>query len=125
VRAARHGIAALPGKTDGYWTLVHCDDVATSVLAALDAPAGIYNIAEDEPMTRRDGAAVLAAALGKKKVRTGLAGLAGKVPSATVSVMTGSARISNAKFKAATGWAPKVPSQREGWPLILKEMTDA
>jgi nucleoside-diphosphate-sugar epimerase len=122
VRAARRGIAALPGKTDGYWTLVYCDDVATAVVAALDAPAGIYNVAEDEPMTRREGAAVLAEALGKKKVRTGLAGLAGKVPSETVSVMTGSARISNAKFKAATGWAPKVPSQREGWPLILTEM---
>ncbi len=122
VRAARRGIAALPGKTDGYWTLVYCDDVATAVVAALDAPAGIYNIAEDEPMTRRDGAAALAEALGKKKVRTGLAGLAGKVPSATVSVMTGSARVSNAKFKQATGWAPQVRSQREGWPLVLQEI---
>jgi nucleoside-diphosphate-sugar epimerase len=122
VRAARRGIAALPGKTDGYWTLLYVDDVATAVVAALDAPAGIYNVAEDEPMTRREGAETLAAALGKKKVRTGLAGIAGKVPSATVGVMAGSARVSNAKFKAATGWAPQVPSQREGWPLILKEM---
>jgi nucleoside-diphosphate-sugar epimerase len=122
VRAARRGIAASPGKSDGYWTLVHCDDVATAVVAALDAPAGIYNVAEDEPMTRREGAAVLAGALGKKKVRTGLAGIAGKVPSKTLSIMTGSARVSNAKFKTATGWAPRVPSQREGWPLILAEM---
>ena len=52
----------------------------------------------------------------------GKAGIAGKIPSTTVSVMTGSARVSNAKFKAATGWAPAVPSQREGWPLILEEM---
>ncbi|HUR32836.1 MAG TPA: NAD(P)-dependent oxidoreductase [Vicinamibacterales bacterium] len=122
VRAARRGLAALPGKTDGYWTLVHCDDVATAVVAALGAPAGVYNIAEDEPMTRRQGAQALADALGKKKVRTGLTGLAGKVPSQTISVMTGSERVSNAKFKAATGWAPQVPSQREGWPRILDEM---
>jgi nucleoside-diphosphate-sugar epimerase len=122
VRAARRGVAALPGKTDGYWTLLYLDDLATAVVAALGAPAGIYNVAEDEPMTRRQGAQVLAEALGKKKVRTGLAGLAGKVPSATVGVMAGSARVSNAKFKQATGWAPRVPSQREGWPLILREM---
>lgn len=122
VRAARRGIAATPGKTDGYWSLIYCDDVATAVVAALEAPAGIYNVAEDTPLTRREGAAVLAEALGRKKVHTGLAGIAGKVPSTTVSVMTGSARISNAKFKQATGWAPQVPSQREGWPLILEEM---
>jgi nucleoside-diphosphate-sugar epimerase len=122
VRAARRGMAALPGKTDGYWTLLYVDDLATAVVAALDAPAGVYNVAEDEPMTRREGAAVLADALGKKKLRTGLAGIAGKVPSATVGVMAGSARVSNAKFKRVTGWAPQVPSQREGWPRILKEM---
>jgi nucleoside-diphosphate-sugar epimerase len=122
VRAAKRGIAATPGKTDGYWTLLYVDDLARAVVAALDAPAGVYNVAEDEPMTRREGAAVLAEALGKKKVRTGLAGIAGKVPNKTVSVMTGSARVSNKKFKQATGWSPQVPSQREGWPLIVEEM---
>lgn len=124
VRAARKGFAATPGKTDGYWTLIYADDAATAVVAALGVAPGVYNIAEDEPMTRRAGAEVLAAALGKKRLRTGVAGLLGKVPSTTVSVMAGSERVSNKKFKNATGWSPQVPSQREGWPLILKEMAE-
>ena len=124
VHAARRGLAAVPGKTDGYWSFIYADDAARAAVAALEAPPGIYNVAEDEPMTRREGAAVLAGLLGKKKLRTGPAGALGKVPGDTVSVMTGSNRISNKKFKASTGWSPKVPSQREGWPLILKELGD-
>jgi nucleoside-diphosphate-sugar epimerase len=113
LRAARKGVAAMPGKPDGYWTLVHADDVATAVVAALAAPAGVYNVAEDDPMTRRDAAALLGSLLGKKKLRHVLS---------PVSYLGGSERVSNAKFKRATGWAPQVPSQREGWPLILAEM---
>ncbi len=122
VKYARRGVAAVPGKPDSYWTYIYADDAARAVVAALDVPSGIYNIAEDEPSTRRDGAAALAAALGKRKVRTGPAGLLARVPSAKVSVLTRSSRVSNAKFKQATGWAPQVPSQRQGWPLILTEM---
>jgi hypothetical protein len=33
-----------------------------------------------------------------------------------------SQRVSNAKFKQATGWAPQVRSQREGWPLVVADL---
>ena len=55
VKFAKRGVVSMPGKADGYWTMLHADDVAPAVVAALDAPAGIYNVAEDEPMTRREG----------------------------------------------------------------------
>jgi nucleoside-diphosphate-sugar epimerase len=29
--------------------------------------------------------------------------------------LTGSLRVSNARFRIATGWAPRYPSAREGW----------
>jgi nucleoside-diphosphate-sugar epimerase len=29
--------------------------------------------------------------------------------------LTRSLRVSNARFKTATGWAPRYPSAREGW----------
>jgi hypothetical protein len=29
--------------------------------------------------------------------------------------LTRSLRVSNARFRAATGWAPRYPSAREGW----------
>ncbi len=66
----------------------------------------------------------MAEVLGKKKVRTGLSRVLGKVVGSQGSLLSRSNRVSNAKFKQATGWAPAVPSQREGWPLILKEMAD-
>jgi nucleoside-diphosphate-sugar epimerase len=114
VRFAKRGVVSMPGKADGYWSLIHADDVATAVVAALDAPKGVYNVAEDEPVTRRESAAILAELLGKKKLRHLLS---------PVPMLNSSQRISNKKFKQATGWAPSVPSQREGWPLILKEMS--
>ncbi len=113
VKYAKRGVMSMPGKADGYWTLLHADDVATAVVAALKAPTGVYNVAEDEPMTRREAGLILAGLLGKKKLRHLLR---------PVPLLNSSQRVSNAKFKQATGWAPSVPSQREGWPMILKEM---
>ena len=122
VRMARLGMAPAVGDPDGYASNIYADDAARAVVAALDAPAGIYNVSEDEPLTRREGAAILAAALHKKKLRSGMAKLSAKVIGSQGSLLARSNRISNAKFKQATGWAPQVPSQREGWPLILEEM---
>jgi nucleoside-diphosphate-sugar epimerase len=121
VRMARLGMAPAVGDPDGYCSYIYADDAARAVVAALDAPAGIYNVAEDDPLTRREGADALAAALHKKKLRTGMAKLSAKVIGSQGSLLARSNRISNAKFKQATGWAPQVPSQREGWPLILAE----
>ncbi len=124
LRAARTGMAPAVGDPDGYATFIYADDAARAVLAALAVAPGIYNIAEDEPLTRREGAAVMAQALGKKKLRTGLSKVFGKVIGSQGSLLSRSNRVSNAKFKAATGWTPSVPSQREGWPLILQEMAE-
>ncbi|MEY2427066.1 MAG: hypothetical protein QOI61_2638 [Actinomycetota bacterium] len=122
VRAARMGVAPALGSPDGYQSYIYADDAARAVVAALDAPAGIYNVAEDEPLTRREGAAILAAALHKKKLRSGLSKVLTKAAGSQGSLLARSNRISSAKFKAATGWAPAVPSQREGWPLIIEAM---
>ena len=54
-------------------------------------------------MTRREGAAYLAEALHKKKLRTGMSKLSAKVIGSQGSLLARSNRISNAKFKGATG----------------------
>jgi hypothetical protein len=48
-----------------------------------------------------------------------LAGVAGNKS----EVLTRSHRVSNTKFKEATGWSPRYPSAREGW--LSKETIDA
>ena len=37
------------GKGEGVWSWIHIDDAALATVAALTAPAGIYNIVDDDP----------------------------------------------------------------------------
>jgi len=118
VRLARQaGTAMLMGRADGYMSLIHADDAGAAAAAALRAPAGIYNIVEDEPMTRRDSAAALASAVGRRRLRMPPAALA-KAGGSRASLLARSQRISNARFKSATGWSPRYPSARETWAAI-------
>ena len=122
VRVAKLGVAPALGDPDGYRPTSTPTTRPRAVRRRAQRAGGRLQRREDEPMTRREGAAILADALGKKKLRTGLAKVLAKAIGSQGSLLSRSNRISNAKFKAATGWAPAVPSQREGWPLILKEM---
>jgi nucleoside-diphosphate-sugar epimerase len=120
-RLARFRTSMVAGKPEAYLSSIHTDDVASSAVAALDAPAGIYNVVEDDPVTRREYLDVFAAAFGLRKLRP--------VPSWAMRVAGGSAakavirsqRVSNKKFRDATGWSPRYPSVREGWPAVARE----
>jgi nucleoside-diphosphate-sugar epimerase len=100
---------------DGYMSPLHTDDAAAAVVAALRAPAGVYNVADDEPPTRSEYAGVTAA-LGTRTrlVPPGALALLGS----RTTVLTRSQRVSNRRFREATGWAPRYPSVREGWPSV-------
>ena len=56
----------IAGDADAYMSSIHCDDVATAVVAALAVPTGIYNVTDDEPLTRGDHLAAFGAAFGIK-----------------------------------------------------------
>jgi len=103
------------GDPDGYTSTIQADDAGAAVAAALGAPAGIYNVGDDEPLIRREAGAVVAAALGVRapwSVPTWLTRLA---PSSMDGLLR-SQRISNARFKEATGWTPTHPTIRGDWP---------
>ena len=53
VAAARRGVAPALGAADGYFSIIHTDDAAAAVVAALDVPSGTYNVTDDEPLPRR------------------------------------------------------------------------
>jgi nucleoside-diphosphate-sugar epimerase len=119
VRLARRGLSMNVGGADGYAPLISCDDAARAVVAALDAPAGVYNVVDDEPMTRREADGVLATAVGGSKLlRAPEAAL--KVGGPDAAIFRLSNRASNARFKAATGWAPRVPSARAGFAGLAR-----
>ena len=123
VAGLRMGWAVLPGRPDAYFSSVAHDDAATAVVAALLAPAGAYNVVDDEPVRRAVFFGSLAENLGLRPPRflpswaTPLFGSGGRL-------MARSLRLSNRKLKAATGWAPRFRSVREGWPLALAHMKE-
>lgn len=113
IGVVKKGYSPLPGSFTAYWSSVAHEDAASAVVALVGAPAGPYNVSDDEPLSRRDFAAAIAKAVGAKdpKPMPGfLAALGGK----TMELMSRSQRMSNAKLKAATGWAPRFRSAREG-----------
>ena len=123
VKAARRRLMTMFGAKTAYIPTISVDDCATAVVAALDAPAGVYNIVDDEPLTRAEYAAALAEAVGVKSLRHPPK-LATKAAGEQGAMLARSQRISNRRFKDATGWAPQYPSMRASWPAIVAQMQD-
>jgi nucleoside-diphosphate-sugar epimerase len=122
VRFLRWRMSATPGAADAYLPSIMADDAATAVLAALQAPAGIYNVGDDEPLTRAECAQASADAFGCPVPRLQPRAF-GKLP--MLEVLARSRRISSQRFKQATGWTPVHPSMREGWAEIARRMRAA
>jgi nucleoside-diphosphate-sugar epimerase len=121
VALARRGGSMVVGNGDGYAPMISCDDAARAVVAALDAPAGVYNVVDDDVLTRREQDAAMAAAVGGRRLlRAPAASL--KVGGEDAGIFLLSNRSSNAAFKAATGWAPRHPSVREGFRALAREL---
>jgi 2-alkyl-3-oxoalkanoate reductase len=109
------------GRGDGMTSYVHVHDAAAATVAALDRCApGIYNVVDDDPAPLREWLPVFAEAIGAKpprRVPRWLARMAaGKVAAAIASDLRG---VDNAKAKAELGWAPAIPSWREGFRTAL------
>ena len=117
IRLARRRIALGAGP-DAYMSSITTDDAAAAVVSSLAAPAGLYNVGDDEPVTRRDFFAALAGALGVGPSRIAPAGLA-RLGGSKASVLVRSQRVSNGAFVEATGWKPAQRSVREGWPVVV------
>ena len=64
---AQKGFSALPGAGDAYLSYVWTEDAARAIVIALsEAPTGIYDIADNEPLTRDTFVAVLAYSVGRR-----------------------------------------------------------
>ncbi len=114
--AIRAGQSPFMGDPDGYISMVHAEDAATAVVSALDAPADIYNVADDEPMRRRDLANTIAKIEGVAPPALPET-MGGEVPGLIEALMR-SQRISNKRFKEMTGWAPQYRSVQQGWSQL-------
>jgi nucleoside-diphosphate-sugar epimerase len=116
--AAKRHVGPVAGPGRAYQSSIHLEDAAAAVVAALGLPAGTYNVTDDEPLTKKAYAKAIAAAVGRRtwfRFPGRLISLGGKKS----GFMTRSQRVSNKAIKAASHWAPKYPSAREGWEAIV------
>jgi nucleoside-diphosphate-sugar epimerase len=117
----RKGISPLPGDPSAFLSSLWQHDAATAVVASLSVPAGAYNIVEDDPMRRGDWTRSLAAAAGipvPKPIPAWMTALGGSM----LRLMARSERISNRKFREASGWAPKYPRASDAWGDVLRTL---
>jgi nucleoside-diphosphate-sugar epimerase len=112
----------IAGSGDNFFSSIHVDDAAKAVVAALGLPSGDYNVVDDEPLTSREYGVSVAKAIGAPKpwgIPKWLFRLVGGGPA---KYLLRSQRVSNRRFKEASGWAPAYPSAREGWRQIAKSL---
>lgn len=115
--AARH-VAPVLGAPDGYISSIHTSDAASAAVAAFDAPSGVYNVVDDEPLTRRDFVDAFARAFGFRRLRFIPPKVVTFVGGATAQPLLRSQRVRNTAFRAATGWSPAIPSAVDGWASV-------
>ena len=111
--AKRH-VCVQMGRPTSYVSSIHMADAGSAVVAALSAPAGIYNVVDDQPLTTRGYADALASAAGKRCWLRYPGTMALLLGNRTTS-LTRSVRATNRSFRQATGWEPVYPSALEGW----------
>ena len=120
-KAVRQGWSPLLGSPTAYWSSVAHIDAASAAVAALEAPGGLYNVCDDEPLKRSEWVGVVAAALGCPPPRQ-LPHLFVSLGGKTGELLSRSQRMSNAKLKRATGWQLRWPSARDGLPVAIREL---
>ncbi|HEY1905960.1 MAG TPA: NAD(P)H-binding protein [Myxococcaceae bacterium] len=121
LEGVRKGWGPLPGAPNAYWSSVSNEDAASAVVAALGAPGGIYEVCDDEPVTRKEFSEVCARVLGVPAPRPlprWLTVLGGGI----LELMSRSLRLSNAKLRASSGWSPRWRSVREGMPEAAAQL---
>jgi nucleoside-diphosphate-sugar epimerase len=113
--SVRRRVNPFLGDPGGYTSFIHAEDAGAAVVAALRAPSGIYNVADDEPVTRAEAGRIVAEALGVKPPHAVPRAVRAATP-ASAKLLMRSLRVSNGRFKDATGWQPTHRSIRGSWP---------
>ena len=125
VAYARRGVAAVLGPGEAYQSAIWIEDAARAVVAALErAPSGTFDVVDDEPLRRTEVVALIGRAVGKRRLWR-MPGFLARIllGSDLVAVNSRGQRVSNRRFKEATGWVARVPSAREGWSRLGSDET--
>lgn len=98
---------------DQVFSRVHVDDIASGVIASFRGPAGVFNLADDEPCHQNRlvewGCSMLGTPLPPLKSLDE----AGLFPAA-LAFYAENRRVANGRAKRLLGWTPRYPTFREG-----------
>ncbi len=122
VKLARRKMFGVIGDGKNYFSSIHVDDAAAAIVAALNAPTGTYNIVEDDPVPQSEYSQALAEAFGLGKPRHLPKWLGKLIVGGPARYILQSQRVSNKRFKEATGWSPQYPSVHEGMKEVAAQM---
>lgn len=119
----RKGWSPIPGRGEAFLSSISHDDAAAAAVAALDTPAGIYNVTDDEPLRRREWLDALATsfALAPPKLLPRIVSHL----SSSMEMLSRSQRMSNRRLRGASSWAPRYPTVREGFGAMAAEIAQA
>jgi 2-alkyl-3-oxoalkanoate reductase len=117
----KKGWVALPGSPHAFVSSLSHDDAAAAVVSALKIESGIYNVSDEEPLRRQEFFNLLADALGVRHPKFPPRWIT-KFMGSIGELLGRSQRISNRKFRDASGWQPEFPSVREGWKAVVQQI---
>ncbi len=105
----------IPGQI---FSRIHVDDIVGAVIASLDGPAGIYNIADDLPASQNDVIEYACNLLGQKWPPLLSLEEAALSPMAR-GFYAENRRIANGKAKRLLAWQPRFANYRQGLQTLL------
>lgn len=109
----REGRAHRIDLPDQVFSRVHVDDIAGGVIASFRGPAGVYNLADDEPCHQNRLVEWGCAMLDVEAPPLQSLDEAGLSPAAR-AFYAENRRVANGKAKRLLGWTPRYPTYREG-----------
>ena len=122
LRLARRGISVFGSPPEAFTPTIWIGDAASALVAALNrAPSGLFDIVDDEPVRQRQLKTALAQAAGRRRTLSLPAWIVRMMAGPAADLFTRSLRISNRRFRGATGWAPRVPDAIEGLTRVGAE----
>ncbi len=110
IREGRARRIDVPGQV---FSRIHVEDIAGGLIAGMNGPAGVYNLADDLPCPQNDVIAYGCALLGLPVPPLLPLEAAGLSPAAR-AFYDESRRVANGKAKRLLGWAPLHPDYRTG-----------
>jgi len=117
IERLRAGLPVLRAEDDVYTNHIHADDLAAAAVRALepDAPAGVYNVADDSNLRMGEWMDLVAEHAGlPKPPRLPRSRIAQHVSPDALSFMGESRRLDNQRMKTKLGFQLRYPTVHEG-----------